>query len=92
MYTADDVATATEILSAIPEFGWLMALRGKQEWVPVAAIAEGYGQSRENVERLCAVVPGAYIDDATSRWRIPWSGLVVYFARKVSPHSFRIPA
>lgn len=81
MYTRDDVWRAEAILRRIPEFDWLTG--NERQWFAVNRIVHGYAMANETVKRLAPKVPGAMQYPGSGRWRIPRSGLMVYFARKV---------
>jgi hypothetical protein len=82
--TPEEFREAERLLSARLEYTWLIQ-SGKQ-WFNLSDVARGAGLSRDTVRGLCEAgsIPGAIYYNPDIGWRIPYSGLVEYFARLLS--------
>jgi hypothetical protein len=79
--TPEEFREAEKLLSSRPEYQWLTQ-SGKQ-WFNLTDVARGSGLSRDTVRGLCesGSIPGAVFYNPDIGWRLPYSGLVEYFAR-----------
>lgn len=77
------IAEAEAILRPIPEYDWLVRA-GKQFWKG-SEIAEVFGIDSRKVAEWCAagLIVGATEFGEKLGWRIPRSGLLLFFAERV---------
>jgi hypothetical protein len=77
------IADAEAILRPIPEYDWLVR-SGKQFWKG-SEIAEVFGIDSRKVAEWCAegLIRGATEFGEKLGWRIPRSGLVLFFAERI---------
>jgi excisionase family DNA binding protein len=81
--TPEEFRRAEERVCARPEYSWLCS--SKQEWFNISDIA-GYAQlSRDTVRKMVenGEFPGAIRYTEGTGWRVPRSGLIEYYARKL---------
>lgn len=75
-----EMQAALATLRAIPEYGWLV--NDAKPWYTASEVAENAGVSRDAVRSWCEQhrVRGAVLYAAQVGWRLPRSGLALYFA------------
>ncbi len=81
--TPDEYQAAERLVCARPEYSWLCATG--QEWYNISDIAGHAHLSRETVRKMIegGAFPGAIRYTEGTGWRIPRSGLIEYYARKL---------
>ncbi|MBA3822629.1 MAG: hypothetical protein H0X24_01840 [Ktedonobacterales bacterium] len=82
------IADAEALLRPIPEYDWLVR-SGKQFWKG-SEVAEVFGIDSRKVAEWCAdgLIVGATEFGEKLGWRIPRSGLLVFFAERVKQGTF----
>ena len=75
------IEAALRLLSEIPEYHWLTATTGRQWW-SVSEVAAYMGVTDDTVRAWAkrGDIPGAVLYQQQVGWRLPRSGLAVYFA------------
>lgn len=83
MPEADAVREAERILQATPEYDWLA--RSGQQWYTVAEVATAVAVSKALVRAWCerGQIAGAVLYGQQIGWRLPRSGLLLFFAEIV---------
>lgn len=81
--TPDEFREAERMVCARPEYAWLCD--AAQEWFTISDIARYARLSRDTVRDLVEdrQFPGAIRYTEGVGWRIPRSGLIEYYARKL---------
>lgn len=83
MPAADDetIEAALRLLAGVPEYAWLTAETAAQ-WFTAAQVAEKMGVSDDAVRHAASrgEIPGAVLYKQQVGWRLPRSGLALYFA------------
>ncbi len=79
----EEIQAAQQALVAIPEYDWLT--RSSQPWFTVAEVAPQMGVSKETVRGWCesGQIKHATLYQQQVGWRMPRSGLLVFFAQRV---------
>ncbi len=79
----EEVQEAQRTLAAIPEYDWLT--RSTQPWFSVSEIAPQMGVSKEAVRGWCerGEIQHATLYTQQVGWRMPRSGLLMFFAARV---------
>lgn len=83
MPETDEVREAERILQTTPEYDWLA--RSGQQWYTVAEVATAMAVSKNMVRSWCerGQIAGAVIYGQQIGWRLPRSGLLLFFAEIV---------
>jgi len=78
--TDGDVQRALSTLRPIPEYAWLVD--SEQPWYSVSEVSERTGIGEGGVRGWCerGLIPGAVLYGRQQGWRMPRSGLLLYFA------------
>jgi hypothetical protein len=80
----EELREAERVLAAYPEYRWLMGADGvSKQWWSVADVAAQLDLTADVVRAWCqrGEIPGAVLYEKQVGWRMPRSGLVVYFAK-----------
>lgn len=80
---SNEVRAAERVLHAIPEYDWLS--RSGQQWYTVSEVAPQMAVSKEMVRAWCerGQIVGAVLYGQQIGWRMPRSGLLLFFAEIV---------
>ena len=80
---SEELRAAEQTLRAIPEYAWLAD--SGQQWYTVAEVAEAVSIGKDVIRRWCerGLIANAVMYGQQIGWRLPRSGLLLFFAEIV---------